>query len=263
MRVVLDQRVHQLQLGHGRQRDGGVARNLGAGDADLAVAHGRVHVAAAEQRAIDRHGEVQRSAGGDSRVVHVAAMAARGAAVHRLALGSHADDADHGAQRDVQALIPSQRIALDLAVMRGPLGEAVAAHALVLASGGAGLIVELDVLDAHLQRAASLRALDEHRAGRRVDGVPVQIVHGVPRAGQLVAEAVLRADAHRLAGLHGQHRLKIAVEGEQRLIVVKLDHGFPSYPCKAAAPRRRPFLRYPATPLRPNVGGGSYSPLSS
>lgn len=111
MRVVLDQRVHQLQLGHGRQRDGGVARNLGAGDADLAVAHGCVHVAAAEQRTIDRTGKYSVAPGGDRRVVHVAALAARGAAVHRLALGSHADDADHGAQRDVQALIPSQRVA--------------------------------------------------------------------------------------------------------------------------------------------------------
>ena len=190
-------------------------------------------------------------------------MAARRAAVHRLALGSHADDADHGAQRDAQALIPGQRVALDLAVMRGPLGEAVAAHALVLASSGAGLLIELDVFDAHLQRAARLRTLDEHGAGCRVDGVPVQIVHGVLRSGQLIAEAVLSADTHRFAGLHGQHRLKIAVKEEQRLIVVKLDHGFPSYPCKATAPRRRPFLRYPATPLRPNVGGGSYSSLSS
>jgi len=86
------------------------------------------------------------------------------------------------------------------------------------------LRVELDVLDGHLQRAAGHRALHEHGAGCRVDAIPVDLVQLVLGRLHLVSEAVLRADAHRLARRHRQRRLQIAREREQHALVVKFLH---------------------------------------
>ena len=81
--------------------------------------------------------------------------------------------------------------------MRAPGVEAIAAHPLALAGAGSRLPVELDGLDGDFQRPAGHRALHEHGAGCRVDAIPVDLVQLVLGRLHLVAETVLRADAHR------------------------------------------------------------------
>ena len=78
VRAVLDKRINQVQVGQRSERDRSVAGHLGARHANLAIAHRRVHVAVAAGRS----------------------------AVHRIARRSHADDADHGVERDGQLVVP-------------------------------------------------------------------------------------------------------------------------------------------------------------
>lgn len=224
VRLVLQNRVCDLELGQGGQRDGRVACGLSAGYADLAVAHHGVHVAAAKQRAVACDGEVERSAGGDGGVVHVAAVGAGSAAVDGLAGGGDADDADHRAQGQVELVHPADGFVAHGAQSDGPLVEAVTANALVLAGGAGSLRVELDVVDRDLERTARDGAFDVDGAGGGVDHVPVDAVEAVFLRLDLVAKAVLGADAHRLAALNLQHRLEVLGKRVQDLLVVQLDH---------------------------------------
>src|ERR671930_439159 len=85
---------------HGR-----LARDLDAGEADLAVAHRRVHVADGEHPALLPHREVDARALAVQVVVEVAAVPPRKTVGERVAVGRHADDADHWLRRKADALV--------------------------------------------------------------------------------------------------------------------------------------------------------------
>ena len=83
-------------------------------------------------------------------------MAARRAAIDRIALGSHADNADHRPQRNAQALVPNKLIAVDFTHLSAPSIETITANALVFARAGNRLVVELDGIDALVDFANKL-----------------------------------------------------------------------------------------------------------
>ena len=184
-----------------------------------------MHVSASEQRAFAGDGEIERRARRDGGVVHVAAVAAGRAAVDGSARGCHADDADHRIEREGDRIVPDERIAVHLAEMRAPSIEQVAAGALALSRAGSGLRIELDVLYRDLQRAARLGALHEDGSGRGIDGIPIDGVERVGFASNLVAEAVLRADADGFARFDGQGRGEFGRERVEDLLVIEFDHG--------------------------------------
>ena len=198
MRIVLNQGVRNRKLGQRGQRHRRIAGNLSTRHAHLAIAHDSMHIAAPEQRTVNGNGEIQRRTCGDGGVVHVAAMLARRSAIDWLAFGGNTDDANHWGKRDAQALVPHNLAVLDLAEMRRPITEAVAANSFVLSGARARLRIELDVVDMDLQRAARNSAFDIDRARGWVDRLPVDFAQLIFGALQLVAEAVLRANAHRL-----------------------------------------------------------------
>ncbi len=59
------------------------------------------------------------------------------------------------------------------------------------------MAVEFDSIDAHLERTAYHSPFDVDGTCRRIDGIPIYLIQLILRPRQLVAEAVLRADAHR------------------------------------------------------------------
>ena len=109
-------------------------------------------------------------------------MLARRSAVDRLAFGGNTDDANHRGNRDAQALIPHDLAVLDLAKMRRPVTEAVAANTLVFSGARTCLRIELDIVDMNLQRATRNSAFNINRPRGGVDRLPVdfaQLVFGV------------------------------------------------------------------------------------
>ena len=147
-------------------------------------------------------------------------MAARRAAIDRIALGSHADNADHRPQRNAQALVPNKLIAVDFTHLSAPSIETIAANALVFARTGNRLVVELDGIDAHHERAARNRPLHEDGARSRIGMIPVDSIELVFGLLNLVAEAVLRANAHRRPGGYDHGRLQRFIESVKNLLVI-------------------------------------------
>ena len=181
MRIVLDKGVRDRKLGQRGQRHRRITGNFRTRHAHLAIAHDSMHVAAPEQRTVDGNGKIQRRTCSNSGVVHVAAMLARRSAVDRLAFGGNTDDADHRGKRDAQALVPHDLAVLNLAKMRRPVTEAVAANTLVFSGARTCLRIELDIVDMDLQRAAGNSAFDINRARGGVDRLPVdfaQLIFG-------------------------------------------------------------------------------------
>ena len=153
-------------------------------------------------------------------------MATRRTAVHRIARRGHTDNADHRVQRNTQGIVPHQLVAIDGAQVRAPGIETVAANAFALARAGSGLPVELDSVDAHLERAACNRALHVNWPRSGIDVVPVDLIKLVGGLLHLVAEAVLRANTHRLARRHRQRRFQSPIKCVENLLIAQLDHIF-------------------------------------
>ena len=86
--------------------------------------------------------------------------------------------------------------------MRAPGVEAIAAHPFALAGAGSRLAVEFDSLDGDFQRAAGHRALYEDRARGGIDVIPIDLIEFVLGPLHLIAEAILRAYAHRRPRRH-------------------------------------------------------------
>lgn len=122
--------------------------------------------------------------------------------INRLASRRHADNADHGPQRNAQLLVPHQLVSVDLAEMRAPGVEAIAAHPLALAGAGSRLPVELDGLDGDFQRPAGHRALHKNRTRGGIDVIPIDLIELVLGPLHLIAEAILRTHAHRRPRRH-------------------------------------------------------------
>ena len=102
------------ELGHGPGRllalqqveaDVDLAGDLDAGEADLAVAHRRVHVADREHPARLAHREVDPRALAVQVVVEVAAVLPGEPVRELLAVGRDADDADHRLRREAHAVV--------------------------------------------------------------------------------------------------------------------------------------------------------------
>ena len=103
--------------------------------------------------------------------------------------------------------------------VHGPIVKLVAVDAFLFAGAADALLADFHGIDVNLEHAALLDALDVDRAGCRIHAVPVKPINGVLVGLNLVREAVLRMNAHGLAGIHGQYGFRIFGESEQYLLI--------------------------------------------
>ncbi len=241
----LGEREIDLQVLADGEAEGAGQAGFQRRDAHLAVALHAVAVARHEQRALVEHGQVQRRAGFQFLVVHVAAEGARhrGAAAAPRLGRRHADDAEERVERQLRA--PGQRADAAFAVDGGMDGlvvrELLRQRAEQRQDGDEAPVHRgLGVEDIDLQRVAGLRAAhidrpgDEVRAGAFRQGLQRrQVVRGHARhlgqAGHAAGRE--RVELHGVAGLDLQHRRAGRVEvAEDHLVrrgrdLVMLRHG--------------------------------------
>ena len=159
-----------------RQHD--VHRAFDRRAADLAVALRGVGVADREQRAGDLDRQVERRAGGQIADVEIAADAAR--RHHRMQAGlgrREADGAGEGLQRHPAVLAEQrrlQRVRIVFPDVQRRLLELVGEQAEARNVGRPAEARGLEALDRDLERVARLGAVDEDRAGDRVDLAEVE-----------------------------------------------------------------------------------------
>ncbi len=221
--------------------------HLDRGHAHLAVALGEVAVAHREQRALDRHRELERRPLGDLLDVHVAAVLARwdraqavggrralaghraggvgrhhqaaaaqqcllalGPRGHLLARGCEADHAHERGARDAHARqLPGGRPAVgDLPVHQVGHRVEVAQEAEPRHDAGERVGLGQDVDELDLEEIARARSLHQHRPGDRVDRTRVHTGHA--RGGGRRPEL----SVHAIAGL--EHDLLPLVGLEDR-----------------------------------------------
>ena len=200
------------------EADVDLARDLDAGEADLAVAHRRVHVAHGEHAAGLAHGEEDLRAFAVEMVVEIAAVPAGEPVRERLAVGRDADDADHRAGRKRDALVLPDHPVLHLE----QAGER-RLHLLdqLPEAGDERCDAPLDrthVEDLDDERVARLGALHRHRACRAVDARHVDRRDQVVLASDLAAEAVVRLEGDDVAGLDLEHRDEVGAERPDDLV---------------------------------------------
>ena len=155
----------ELQVAADVDPQGDAPRDLDAGAADLAVAHGGVQVAGGQQRAGRGDRQIHHRALADEPRVHVAAVRAGRAARHRRARRRDADDADH---RPHGHLEPAGQTG-DARPSIGTISNAVAGirsrkHAELRAHRHHALRRHLDALDEHREHVAGLRRPPRTRA---------------------------------------------------------------------------------------------------
>ena len=218
------------ELGHRPRRllplqeveaDVDLAGDLDAGEADLAVAHRRVHVADREHAAGLADGEEDARAGAVPVVVEVAAVPAGEPVRELLAAGRDADDADHRHRRERDAVVHLHDPVLHLEQPRQRRLHLVDQLA---EAGDERRDAPLDrahVEDLGDERVARLGALDRDRAGGAVDPREVDLGDEVVLAPDLAGEAVVRLEGDDVAGLDLEHRLEIRAERPDDLIAVR------------------------------------------
>ncbi len=211
---------------HGETELAGHA-GLKRGDADLAVALDAVPVAGEEQRTLVEHRQVQRRAGAQLLVVHVAAEAAR----HRRAAaaprrrGSGRDDAEERIERNLRP--PWHHAEVPFVVHLGVdgliLGELFGQRAEQRQNGDEPpILADADIQDIDLQHVARLGAFDEDGTGyemgsgallQRVERRLVAIGDDEPVRWQaFLAAGRERMQRHDVARRHREHRRCRAVE---------------------------------------------------
>ena len=235
------------------EADVDLAGDLDAGEADLAVAHRRVHVADREHPAGLPHGEEDRRPLAVEVVVEVAAVPAGEAVRHLLAVGGDADDADHRHGRERDPLVLPDHPVLHLEHPRQRLLHLVDQLPEARDQRRHAPLDRTDVEDLGDERVAGLRALHRHRPGRAVDPRHVDPGDEVVLAADLPGEAVVRLERDRLAGLDLQHRDEVGPEGPDHLVpgdpMVRRDRHYTIMPSarrrvrRVAAPRSRPGRR--------------------
>ena len=186
------------------------------GEVDLAVALRGVRIAGPQQRALDKHGDVERRAFGEIANVEVAGVAARR---HRAVLpGLRARDA-YGAWERRQRNLDSRRELCDLAIevevevldlTVGKLARKLTEHSGHVEVGP--VRPRHDFGDMHLQYVTGLRAFDVHRTGQsvrasaRIIGAQLlDLLDGRPRH-DLVVRMHHRLEHDRVARVDVQHR---------------------------------------------------------
>ena len=213
-----------LQHIHAHHDGGG---NLDARTAQLAVAHGRVHVAHLQQRPGHAHGEVQAGALGDEVVVHVAAMGPHVAVDHIVAGRRRADHADHGVDGEAHAIEGGH--AVFHRHLARAVGRALEQRAAVVVGGHGALVGHADVVDVHHEHIAWLGPFHEHGASGGVGPVVavIQHVHGDRLVGDAVGEAVKGVELEHLAR-HGRGRRGVVLGKRVHLILDDLHGKLPS-----------------------------------
>ena len=201
-----------------RDADRHLAGDLDTCEADLAVAHRRVHVADRQHPARLADREVDGCAGAVQMIVEVAAVLARVAVRHRLAAGRAADHADHRAKRERDAVGHVDRVALDaedLCERRADLLDQLA-HPGDERREAPLVRPHLEELDD--ERVAGLRAADRDRAGGAVDAVEVDLRDEIGLGLDLAGEAVVRLERDHLARLDLEHGVEVGAERPDHLV---------------------------------------------
>ena len=201
-----------------RDADRHLAGDLDTGEADLAVAHRRVHVADRQHPARLADREVDGCAGSVQMVVEVPAVLAGVAVRQRLAAGRAADHSDHRAKWERDAVGHVDRVALDaedLCERRADLLDQLA-H-----PGDEGR--EASLVRSHLEelddeRVAGLGAADRDRARGAVDAFEVDLRDEIGLRPDLPGEAVVRLERDHLARLDLEHGVDVRAERPDRLV---------------------------------------------
>ena len=151
-------------------------------------------------------------------VVEIPAVPAGEPVRELLAVGRHADDADHrpGGERDAV-------VHPDLAVAHVEQPRERGLHLVdqLAEAGDQRRHAPLDrahVEDLGHERVARLGPADRHRAGRAVDPPEVDLRHEVVLALDLPGEAVVRLEGDDVAGPDLEHRLEIGPERPDHLV---------------------------------------------
>src|SRR5205807_1947042 len=161
------------------EADVDLACDLHAGETDLPVAHGRVHVADGEHPARLAHGEEDLRALAVQVIVEVAAVHPGEPVGELLAAGRHADDAHHRPSRERDALVLADEPVLHLEHPGQRLLHLVDELAEAGDERGDAPFDGTHVEDLRDERVAGLRALHRDGPRRRVDAGQVDLGYEV------------------------------------------------------------------------------------